>query len=183
VLPLLGPTLLLSLVSLGWSVPLGLLVASMLYRARRPALSVLVGTLRDLPTVAVAAVLGAVSGHGLLAGVAVGLVVLPEVALGAARALERSPSGALRAATALGISRHRFVFQILFPRIRGPIGATILRAWSRGVGEALIAQAALGSLSLSGSVLTTPAEARGPAAVLLLVAMVTPLIARRMESR
>lgn len=177
----LAATLALSLASLGWAVPAGLLLAPVLYRAERPVLQVVLGTLRDLPTVAVAVLLAQVGGHGLLAGAAVGLVVLPHVALGAAQALERSPPAAFHAAMALGLSRRRFALRIGLPRVRGPVAACLVRAWGRGVGEALITQTALGAAALSGSVLTAPGAARPAAAVLLAVAVGVPLLAHRLE--
>ncbi len=174
-------TLLLSLVSLGWAVPVGLLLAPVLYGEKAPILRVVLGTLWDLPTVSVAVLLANVVGHGPLAGMAVGLVVVPHVALGAARALERSSPSAFRAARALGMPRRRFAFRIGLPRVQGPVSAALLRGWGRGVGEALITQAALGDIALTGVVMTSPEAARGPAMVLVLVAVLTPVLAGLLE--
>ncbi len=167
-----------SAASLAWAVPAGLLLAPVLFRAERPVLRTVLRVLWDLPTVCVAGLLWRHAEPGPLAAVALGLVVVPQVALGAAQALERTPRGTFQAARAMGMSRSRFAWRIGWPRVRGSISAVILRAWGRGVGELLITQAVLGWTALSAQA----ASQEGPAALLLLaVAFTVPWLASRLE--
>jgi len=178
--PALRGTLWGSLVALAWAVPVGLLLAPLLNRAERPVLRGLLRTLWDLPTVAIAVVVGRLQDPGTLAIGAIGLVVLPHVALGAARALERTPRGSFRAATALGMSRRRFARRIGVPRVRGAMTAAILSGWARGVGEAVITWSILGSGALSGQLMARPQQSGQAALVLLAVALGVPLLTHRL---
>lgn len=169
-----------SLLALGWAVPAGLLLAPVLYRAERPVLRTVLRVCWDLPTVCLAALFWGVEDPGALAMGAVGLVVLPQVALGAARALERTPRGSFQAARALGMSRRRFAFRIGLPRVGGPLVAVLIRAWARGVGEALVTLAVLGTGSLTGAVMQ--GQGAGAQALLLLgVALTVPALSHRLE--
>jgi len=176
-------TLALSGLALGWSGPVGVWVGLRLARRRTPWVQGLLGTLLDLPTVSLATAVAVLGGGPGLAGLAVGLVVLPQVALGTAKALERLDPELFRTADALGIPRARAAVRLGLPRVRGPVAAALVRGWGRGVGEALVTSTLLGTGTLSGAVLLEPGSSAGAAALLLGVALGAPLLAGRLEAR
>ncbi len=175
-------TLALSGLSLAWSAPLGIGLGLRLARADRPWLRGLLGVLQDLPTVSLATLAAYLGGGIGMAGLAVGLVVLPHVGLGTATALERLDPEVFRAAGALGIPRSRAALRLGLPRVRGAVAAALLRGWGRGVGEAMVTGSLLGAGVLSGAVLMEPETGGAAAALLLLVGFLVPLAASRLEA-
>jgi phosphate transport system permease protein len=162
VLPLLGGTLLISLVAAAFAVPLGLLTAIFLseYAPRwlrsivKPILEVLAG----IPTV----VLGFFAlffiaediikplfntsqvFSGLAAAVAIGIMVIPLVSSLSEDALQSVPRSLREGAYALGATRFEVTRRVVVPAALSGIAASFILAVSRAVGETMIVLLAAG---------------------------------------
>ncbi|HRP87238.1 MAG TPA: substrate-binding domain-containing protein [Gammaproteobacteria bacterium] len=98
---------------------------------------------------AVAAVAGAVGlavapGNLLAAGLVVGIMLLPVLALRIGDALESVPTAAADAALGLGATRWEVLRDVVLPSAAGGIGAAVLLAVSRALGETVVVLMAAG---------------------------------------
>jgi phosphate transport system permease protein len=165
VLPIVVGTLIVVVVSLLVAIPIGLLSAIYLAeyappRVRRvvkPALEILYG----IPTVAIGLfafwllrplaedVLPFLSWRGPfsigVAGVAVGLMIVPLVASISDDAMRSVPSGLREGAYALGASKLKVSLRVVFPAAISGIVASIVLAASRAVGETMVVLIAAGA--------------------------------------
>jgi phosphate transport system permease protein len=163
VLPLVGGTLLITLIAMCVSVPLGLMSAIFLseYAAPRvrnilkPALELLAG----IPTIVygffavtfirpqilkpIFAGIGPFS--ALAAGIAVGIMTIPLVASLSEDAMRAVPRSLREGAYALGGTKLEVSWQIVVPAAISGIIASFILAMSRAVGETMIVALAAGS--------------------------------------
>lgn len=98
---------------------------------------------------AVAVVAGAMGlavapGNLLAAGLVVGIMLLPVLALRIGDALETLPTAAADAALGLGATRWEVLRDIVLPSAAGGIGAAVLLAVSRALGETVVVLMAAG---------------------------------------
>ncbi len=98
---------------------------------------------------AVAAAAGAVGlavapGNTLAAGLVVGIMLLPVLALRIGDALDAAPTGAADAALGLGATRWEVLRDVVLPSAAGGIGAAVLLAVSRALGETVVVLMAAG---------------------------------------
>lgn len=159
--PLLTGTLLTSLIAIAVALPLGLLSAIFMselthprYRSvLKPALEVLAG----VPTivygyfalVVVTPVLQSfipeLAGfNALSAGLVMGIMITPMIASLAEDALYAVPRSLREAAYALGATRVATIWRVVVPAALGGIGASVILALSRAVGETMIVAIAAG---------------------------------------
>nr|WP_276611006.1 substrate-binding domain-containing protein [Wenzhouxiangella sp. XN24] len=99
------------------------------------------------PLVAAAAAslgMAAATQSTLAAGVAVGIMLLPVLTVRLEEALDRVPRGAAEAALGLGATRWETLRDIVLPQARPGIGAAVLLAVSRALGETVIVLMAAG---------------------------------------
>jgi phosphate transport system permease protein len=159
--PLLSGTLLTSLIAISVALPLGLLSAifmSELTHARyrsvlKPALEVLAG----VPTIvygyfALVVVTPILQNlipdlagfNALSAGLVMGIMITPMIASLAEDALYAVPRSLREAAYALGATRVSTIWRVVVPAALGGIGASVILALSRAVGETMIVAIAAG---------------------------------------
>jgi phosphate transport system permease protein len=86
----------------------------------------------------------AVTGSTLAAGIVVGIMLLPVLAMRISEALEAVPIAAAESALGLGATRWEAMRDVVMPGARAGIGAGILLALSRALGETMIVVMALG---------------------------------------
>ena len=158
---LLSATLLTSAIALLVAVPLGLLAAIYLSefappRVRnvvKPALEVLAG----IPTIVLGFfALFFVSGYlqrlipglefqnSLCAGLVMGIAIIPLVSSLSEDAMSAVPSGLREGAYGLGSTRFEVATKVVFPAALSGIGASIILALSRAIGETMIVSIAAG---------------------------------------
>lgn len=161
VLPLVAGTVLVAVIALAVAVPAGLLIALYLseYAPRRvrrvakPALEVLAG----VPTVVYGFfallvvtpwlqtwVPGLAGYNALGPGLVMGLMILPLVSSLAEDACSAVPRGLREGAFALGATRLQAAVGVVLPAARNGIGAAIILAVSRAIGETMIVTIAAG---------------------------------------
>ncbi len=159
--PLVGGTLLITLVALLVAVPFGLGAAIYLSefaalntrRILKPALEVLAG----IPTVvygffaltivtpALQAFVPGIEGfNALAAGLVMGVMIVPTVASVSEDALRAVPVALREAAWGLGVGESRTVLRVVLPAARSGIVAAFLLGMSRAVGETMIVAMAAG---------------------------------------
>jgi phosphate transport system permease protein len=159
--PLITGTLLTSLIAIGVALPLGLLSAIFMselthrrYRSLlKPALEVLAG----VPTIVygyfalvvvtplLQSVIPNLSGfNALSAGIVMGIMITPMIASLAEDALFAVPGSLREAAYALGATRVATIWRVVVPAALGGIGASVILALSRAVGETMIVAIAAG---------------------------------------
>lgn len=96
-------------------------------------------------------------GVGLLtAALVLALMIVPTVTLGAIGALEAVPGNVRRGAAALGLAPGAVIWHLLLPAARGGIGAALLLALARALGETLVV------LMVAGNVVQWPAAWTAP---------------------
>lgn len=184
VLPIVVGTLNITLIALLVAVPIGLLSAIFLAEYAQPRLRRLVKPILEMlagmPTVAIGlfalyflqplmkAALpffewGTVFSQGV-AGVAVGLMIVPLIASVSEDAMRAVPSGLREGAYALGSSKVRVSLKVVFPAAISGIVAACVLATSRAIGETMIVLIAAGGVAqivppwqLDASVLTMTA--------------------------
>ena len=160
--PLFTGTLLITIISAGVALPLGL--ASAIYMAEyapptvrrwlKPGLELLAG----VPTVVygyfalafvtplLQTVLPDLSVfNALSAGLVVGIMIIPMVASLSEDALQAVPDELSRGAYALGATRHEVVLRVVVPAAFSGIVASFILAISRAIGETMIVTLAAGS--------------------------------------
>jgi phosphate transport system permease protein len=159
--PLLAGTVLTSAISIAVALPLGLLSAIFMselvgerYRkVLKPALEVLAG----VPTIvygyfalivvtpALQAILPGLAGFSALsAGIVMGIMITPMIASLAEDALFAVPHSLREAAYALGAGKVSTIWRVIVPAALGGIGASVILALSRAVGETMIVAIAAG---------------------------------------
>lgn len=163
VIPLVVSTLMIALIAIVISVPLGLLAAIWLsefasMRVRnlvKPVLEVLAG----IPTIvygffAITVVTPLLRGtilpelrglSALSAGIVVGILILPLVASLSEDALRAVPRSLREGSLALGATRFETVRRVLFPAAISGIAAAVILALSRAVGETMAVVLAAGT--------------------------------------
>ncbi len=78
------------------------------------------------------------SGQSLLAAsIVLGLMILPIIALTSQAALQAVPPAQLQAAAGLGMGRARTIWSVALPAAKGGIGAGVLLALARAIGETM----------------------------------------------
>lgn len=165
VLPLLGGTMMISVGALVVGVPLGLAAAVYLSEFARPRVrAVLKPTLEllaGIPTVVLGffalnfitpSLLRPVFGtervfifNAAAGAIAVGLLVLPLIASISEDALRAVPMGLREAAFGMGASRRVVAVRVVVPAALSGIGASVILALSRAVGETMVVAIAAGS--------------------------------------
>jgi phosphate transport system permease protein len=159
--PLLAGTALTSLIAIAVALPLGLLAAIFMselthqrYRSLlKPSLEVLAG----VPTIvygyfalvvvtpALQKLLPGLAGfNALSAGIVMGFMITPMIASLAEDALYAVPTSLREAAYALGATRVSAIWRVVVPAAIGGIGASVILALSRAVGETMIVAIAAG---------------------------------------
>lgn len=163
VIPLVVSTLMIALIAILISVPLGLLAAIWLsefasLRVRnlvKPALEILAG----IPTIvygffAITVVTPLLRGtilpglgglSALSAGIVVGILILPLVASLSEDALRAVPRSLREGSLALGATRFETIRRVLFPAAISGIAAAVILALSRAVGETMAVVLAAGT--------------------------------------
>lgn len=165
VLPLVSATLSITVISLVVAIPIGLLSAIYLSEYARPRVRRIVKpileVLAGIPTVAIG--LFAVTFMRPLfedmlpfldwtspfsigvAGIAVGLMIVPLVASVSEDAMRAVPAGLRQGAYALGATRFRVSLRVVFPAAISGIVASIVLAASRAIGETMVVLMAAGA--------------------------------------
>ncbi|WP_181197497.1 PstC family ABC transporter permease [Enhygromyxa salina] len=181
-------TALTTAIALAVAVPLGLLAAiylaefatAELRRVIDPTFELLGG----VPTVVLGyvalvfltpmlqrAVPGLSSFNALSPGVVIGVMIVPMIASLSCRAIEAVPLGLREGAWALGVGEARTIVKIVLPAAASGVGASILLASSRAIGETMIvaiAAVAAGQGSSSGL------DPRGPVQTMTAYIVQTP---------
>jgi phosphate transport system permease protein len=169
---LVGGTLLVALVALVVAVPLGLLAAIHLSEfsnlGRRRWLELVLDTLAGVPGVifGLLAVVfvgpalpdGAQPYSALLAGLVLGVMVLPLYTALARDALQAVPVAVREAAIALGARELPVIFQVLLPTAAPGLVGAVLLAFARAAAETVVVALTVGHATLSGLSLAAPAE-------------------------
>jgi phosphate transport system permease protein len=161
ILPLVAGTLLTSVIAVGLAIPLGLLAAVYLsefasIRIRR-ILKPLLELLAGVPTVvygyfalmvitpALQYVIPNLSGFNALgAGIVMGVMIVPVVASLSEDALHAVPMGLREGSFALGADKVTTIFKVVIPAAVSGIGAAVILAMSRAIGETMIVAIAAG---------------------------------------
>ena len=165
IIPLLLGSLKATVVALLFSVPLALAAAiyvSQLANARarewlKPAIEMLAGipsvVLGFFALIAMASVLQNVFGYqsrlnAFIAGIALGLAIIPGVFSVAEDALTSVPRAYTQAALALGASRWQAAWQIVLPAAIPGVFAAVVLGFGRAIGETMIVLMASGNASI-----------------------------------
>lgn len=159
--PLIAGTLLTSAIALGIAVPLGLLAAIYLSefasanvrKVLKPALELLAG----IPSIVfgyfalvmltplLQRVIPGLSGFNALSpGIVIGLMVVPTIASLSEDAIRAVPGSLREASYGLGASKLATIRQVVLPAAAGGVGASIILALSRAVGETMVVAIAAG---------------------------------------
>ena len=159
--PLLAGTALSSLIAIAVALPLGLLAAifmsELTHRRYRSALKPSLEVLAGVPTIVYGyfalvvvtptlqkIVPGLAGFSALSAGVVMGFMITPMIASLAEDALHAVPTSLREAAYALGASRVATIWRVVVPAALSGIGASVILALSRAVGETMIVAIAAG---------------------------------------
>jgi phosphate transport system permease protein len=161
VLPLVGGTLIVSVIAMAVALPAGLLTAiylseyapSRVRRTLKPILEVLAG----VPTVvygyfallfvtpALQQVIPSLAGFNALSpGLVMGIMILPLVSSLSEDALHAVPNGLREGAYALGATRMQAALRVVLPAAFSGISAACILAASRAIGETMIVAIAAG---------------------------------------
>ena len=159
--PLVGGTMLTSAIAIAVALPAGLLAAiylseiasSRVRRAIKPMLEVLAG----VPTIvygyfalvfvtpALQNVIPNLAAFNALApGLVMGIMIIPMISSLSEDALYSVPQGLREAACALGAGRLQTIFRVVVPSGLSGIGASVILAVSRAIGETMIVAIAAG---------------------------------------
>jgi phosphate transport system permease protein len=161
ILPLVVGTLLTTVIAVGFAIPLGLLAALYLsefasIRIRRllkPLLEILAGVpsvvygyfALMVVTPALQYVIPNLSGFNALgAGIVMGVMIVPVVASLSEDALHAVPMGLREGSFALGADKVTTIFRVVIPAAVSGIGAAVILAVSRAIGETMIVAIAAG---------------------------------------
>lgn len=159
--PLVAGTLLTSAIALAFAVPLGLLAAIYLSefasmgvrKVLKPALELLAGipsivfgyfALVMLTPMLQRVVPGLAGFNALSPGIVIGLMVLPMIASLSEDAIRAVPLSLREAAYGLGASKLVTIRHVVLPAAAGGVGASIILALSRAVGETMVVAIAAG---------------------------------------
>jgi phosphate transport system permease protein len=161
VLPLVGGTMLVSLIAMAVALPAGLLAAIYLSeyaatgvrRIVKPVLEVLAGVptvvygyfaLLFVTPVLQSMVPGLAGFNALSPGIVMGIMILPLVSSLSGDALESVPNGLREGAYALGSTRMQVALRVVVPAAFSGISAAAILAVSRAIGETMIVAVAAG---------------------------------------
>jgi len=159
--PLLAGTALTSLIAIAVALPLGLLSAifmsELTHRRYRSVLKPSLEVLAGVPTIVYGyfalvvvtpalqkLVPGLAGFNALSAGIVMGFMITPMIASLAEDALYAVPTSLREAAYALGATRVSAIWRVVVPAAMGGIGASVILALSRAVGETMIVAIAAG---------------------------------------
>jgi phosphate transport system permease protein len=159
--PLLAGTALTSLIAIAVALPIGLLAAiymsELTHRRYRSVLKPSLEVLAGVPTIvygyfalvvvtpALQRVVPGLAGfNALSAGIVMGFMITPMIASLAEDALHAVPTSLREAAYALGATRVSTIWRVVVPAALGGIGASVILALSRAVGETMIVAIAAG---------------------------------------
>ena len=159
--PLLAGTALTSLIAIAVALPLGLLAAifmsELTHRRYRSVLKPSLEVLAGVPTIvygyfalvvvtpALQKIVPGLAGfNALSAGIVMGFMITPMIASLAEDALYAVPTSLREAAYALGATRVSTIWRVVVPAAIGGIGASVILALSRAVGETMIVAIAAG---------------------------------------
>jgi phosphate transport system permease protein len=159
--PLLTGTALTSLIAVGVALPLGLLAAifmsELTHRRYRSVLKPSLEVLAGVPTIvygyfalvvvtpALQTIIPGLAGfNALSAGLVMGVMITPMIASLAEDALYAVPTSLREASYALGATRVSTIWRVVVPAALGGIGASVILALSRAVGETMIVAIAAG---------------------------------------
>jgi len=165
IVPLIIGSLKVTLVALLFSVPLALAAAiyvSQLARPRvreivKPAIELLAGipsvVLGFFALIVMASVLQQFFGYGsrlnaLVAGIALGVAVIPAVFSISEDAMTSVPRSYVQAALALGASQWKAAFQVVLPAAIPGVFAAVALGFGRAIGETMIVLMASGNASI-----------------------------------
>ena len=160
-LPLAAGTLLVTATALAVALPVGLLGAVCLSEyapaAVRRAVAPLLVLLAAVPTVVYGyfalrfvtpqlqrVLPGLADGNALSPGIVAGIMIMPMVTALSVDALQGVPQGLREAARALGATRAQAVLRVVLPAAGAGIGAAVVLAAARAVGETMIVAVAAG---------------------------------------
>lgn len=159
--PLLAGTALTSLIAIAVALPLGLLAAifmsELTHRRYRSVLKPSLEVLAGVPTIvygyfalivvtpALQSFVPGLAGFSALsAGLVMGIMITPMIASLAEDALHAVPTSLREAAYALGATRVSTIWRVVVPAALSGIGASVILALSRAVGETMIVAIAAG---------------------------------------
>ncbi|HET8933730.1 MAG TPA: phosphate ABC transporter permease subunit PstC [Polyangiales bacterium] len=159
--PLLAGTALTSLIAIAVALPLGLLgaifMSELTHRRYRSVLKPSLEVLAGVPTIvygyfalivvtpALQAFVPELAGFSALsAGLVMGIMITPMIASLAEDALHAVPTSLREAAYALGATRVSTICRVVVPAAMSGIGASVILALSRAVGETMIVAIAAG---------------------------------------
>ena len=159
--PLLAGTALTSLIAIAVALPLGLLgaifMSELTHRRYRSVLKPSLEVLAGVPTIvygyfalivvtpALQTFVPELAGFSALsAGLVMGIMITPMIASLAEDALHAVPTSLREAAYALGASRVSTIWRVVVPAALSGIGASVILALSRAVGETMIVAIAAG---------------------------------------
>ena len=161
VLPLVGGTVLVSLIAMAVAVPAGLLSAIYLSeyapdgvrRTLKPILEILAGVpsvvygyfaLLFVTPLLQQYIPGLAGFNALSAGLVMGVMILPMVSSLSEDALRGVPTGLREGSYALGATQAETVFRVLLPAAFSGISAALILAVSRAIGETMVVAIAAG---------------------------------------
>jgi phosphate transport system permease protein len=161
VLPLVGGTVLVSLIAMAVAVPAGLLSAIYLSeyapdgvrRTLKPTLEILAGVpsvvygyfaLLFVTPLLQQYIPGLAGFNALSAGLVMGIMILPMVSSLSEDALRSVPTGLREGSYALGATQAETVFRVLLPAAFSGISAALILAVSRAIGETMVVAIAAG---------------------------------------
>ena len=169
-LPLLYGTLMVTLVAMAISVPLGLMIAIYVAEVARPlekeSLKPIIELLAGVPSViyglfamvTLATWIQQFTGtsyrlNALNGGVTLAIMVLPTIVSLAEDAITAVPREYREAATALGASKWEAIRSVLLPSASSGILAAVFLGFGRAIGETMAVLMATGNLAAIGSIL------------------------------
>jgi phosphate transport system permease protein len=159
--PLIGATALTSIIAIAVALPAGLLAAIYLSEIaserRRRAIKPMLEVLAGVPTIVygyfalvfvtplLQRVIPDLAGFNALGpGLVMGIMIIPMISSLSEDAIYAVPNGLREAAYALGAGRVATIFRVVLPSALSGIGASVILAVSRAIGETMIVAIAAG---------------------------------------
>lgn len=169
--PMIAATLITSLGAIALAAPLGIASAVFVQFYCPPPLAPwhrrLIELLASIPSVVfglwglvvlapLIALLGGSGQNLLTASIILGLMILPTIALLTDAAIGAVPHAAIQAAAALGLQRSAIVGQVVLPAARRGIGAAMVLALTRALGETMAVLMVAGNVERMPTSLLSP---------------------------
>jgi len=169
--PMIAATLITSLGAIVLAAPLGIASAAFVHFYAPPALAVwhrrLIELLAGIPSVVfglwglvvLAPLIAGPGGSGqnlLTASIILGLMILPTIALLSDATIAAVPRASIEGAAALGLERSTIVGRVVLPAARRGIGAALVLALTRALGETMAV------LMVAGNVVEMPTSLLSP---------------------